>query len=335
MNSCYSLEELPVEIRQYLKDAKVFYQENYRKYVNSNSNKFIYIYDENYIIVLITCKKKMFKYGYFPIEQYNWNKLDNNESEEQFLNECIHYIKQNYDLMWINHSDTASEFNAYPAGSLVVPFGNYIIDLSKTEEEIWGNFHTKHRNSVRRAEKTGIKIISGSTELLDDFYILDVLTWKRSNLAIPQKQFYKNIIDNMDENIKIFVAYNDKEPQGAAFFYFNNNTCYYMFGSSCDKPETGSMELLHWKAILYMKEIGVKSYSFVGCRINEDKDSKYHGIQRFKSRFGGELKRGYLFKIIFNNKFYKVFVLLLKIQAFINKSKYKGDIIDQEIWKWS
>ena len=65
-------------------------------------------------------------------------------------------------------------------------------------------------------------------------------------------------------------------------------------------------------------------------RINEDEDSKYHGIQRFKERFGGELIRGYMFKTILIPWKYKLFHLAYNIK---NKQKLT-DVIEQEIHKW-
>ena len=88
-----------------------------------------------------------------------------------------------------------------------------------------------------------------------------------------------------------------------------------------------AMNLLHWSAMKLMKERGVKYYDFVGARINPDEGSKYEGIQRFKSRFGGELKKGYLWKMPLNKFKYKLFCWLVAAKQGRN---YCGDVIDQE-----
>ena len=79
-----------------------------------------------------------------------------------------------------------------------------------------------------------------------------------------------------------------------------------------------------------MKSNGVKKYSFVGCRIGEDEDSKYHSIQRFKERFGGTLEQGYMFKTVMSQWKYQLFHCLYKIK---NKTVLT-DAIDQELPKW-
>ena len=132
------------------------------------------------------------------------------------------------------------------------------------------------------------------------------------------------------------MAYLDGEPQSGAFFYFNKQMCYYMYGANKNNPHNGSGNLLQWKAILDMKAAGVKRYSFVGCRINEDENSKYHGIQRFKERFGGELIQGFMFKMDFNPFMRKLFNLVVSLRSFVSSHKYVPfkDVIDQEIHKW-
>ena len=90
------------------------------------------------------------------------------------------------------------------------------------------------------------------------------------------------------------------------------------------------MNYLHWRAIRDFKQEGVKKYSFVGCRINEDIDSKCHGIQRFKERFGGTLFVGYMFKVILKPFKYKLFRLLQRIK----NGRWVKDVVDQEIEKW-
>jgi lipid II:glycine glycyltransferase (peptidoglycan interpeptide bridge formation enzyme) len=82
------------------------------------------------------------------------------------------------------------------------------------------------------------------------------------------------------------MAYKEGEPQAGAILCYNQAMCYYMHASR-NHSFTGQRNLLQWRAMLDMKAAGVKKYSFVGCRINEDENSKYHGIQRFKERFGG------------------------------------------------
>ena len=78
-----------------------------------------------------------------------------------------------------------------------------------------------------------------------------------------------------------------------------------------------------------MKKRGVKWYDFVGARINPSPGSKVEGIQRFKSRFGGELKEGFLWKKNYNKIKSSFYSIALYSYGKIKKINVK-DIIDQE-----
>lgn len=108
---------------------------------------------------------------------------------------------------------------------------------------------------------------------------------------------------------------------------------YYLYGGSIDDVQLGAMNYLHWYAMINLKKRGVQQYSFLGCRINEDIDSKYHTLQRFKSRFGGTLVSGYMFKIPCN-----IFMYHLERRLRYIKRNYGRqcplDIIDEERYKW-
>ena len=262
------------------------------------------------------------------------------ESEETlkaFLDDVCKYLRDEVKVQWINQTSAASFFMDYPTGSKHIPFGSHVIDLSLSEEDLWKNVHSKHRNVIKKAEKDGVVIECGRTKkLVEDYHSIDIDTWNRSNKSAATENHWKDLMEMMGENCIIYIAYLDGEPQSGAFFFCNKQMCYYIYGANKNNPHIGSGNLLQWKAILDMKERGVKKYSFVGCRINEDENSKYHGIQRFKERFGGELVQGYMFKMDFKPLMRKLFNMAVSIRAMMSSCKYVAfkDVIDQEIHKW-
>ena len=190
---------------------------------------------------------------------------------------------------------------------------------------------------IKKAEKDGVVVVSGvSDKLIEDYHAIDVDTWKRSNRDATGIEALKREVRSLADNAIIYIAYMDGEPQSGAFLYYNKQMCYYIYGANKNNPHIGSGNLLQWRAILDMKAKGVKKYSFVGCRINEDENSKYHGIQRFKERFGGKVIQGFLFKKDFNpimRKLFNVAVSLRGLKSSFKYIPYKA-IIDQEIHKW-
>lgn len=328
INIANKYSELPNHIINSLTNKNIFVSIEYLTYLGKESNIYI-LYNKDYLIITELKKKIIFIYCEIISEIINLSKTQS--SSKDFLDDVILVLKNTFQVQWISSTPNYSLFQDYPTKSLRIPFGSYIIDLQKnTQQVLLSNIHSKHRNSITRAERNGVEIRFGN-DLIDDYLLLDSYTWaRRGNVKnSTARKTLLNLLDNIPNLCFIGIAYKDNISQGGVFLLYNKYKCYYMYGASRDIPEPGSMNLLHWKCIQQMKEYSVSEYDFVGCRINEDENSKYHGIQNFKKRFGGELKTGFMFKVIINDFMYKLFKLLLYIKVGNNK-----DVIDQEIHKW-
>ena len=321
--------ELPEYIKKKLAGANVFFAESYEQYIRKSGQEMLYVYSELLIIPVVVYKKIKIKYAMYVSEYYELTAQCSMEEKKAFLNEVQDVLRKKEKIAWVATS-AASFFDTFPSKSMRIPFGSHVIDLTRDIDELWGNVHTKHRNSVRKAEKSNIEVRVGGMELLKDYCLLDNATWERSGKKSYGESFFENILAGLKNNAIIFMAYKENVPQSGACYFFNKQMCYYMYGASSDHPETGATNYMHWEAVKYLKSIGVKKYSFVGCRIGEDEDSKYHSIQRFKERFGGTLEQGYMFKAVMSPWKYQLFHSLYKMK---NKTDLT-DAIDQELPKW-
>jgi lipid II:glycine glycyltransferase (peptidoglycan interpeptide bridge formation enzyme) len=247
-------------------------------------------------------------------------------SEKEFLNNLIDKLKNEYDF--IIQPTTNCVFNTFPDGAIKAPFGSYILNLELEENMLWKNIHSKHKNVIRRALKEGVEIKEG-LEYFDDVYNLIYYTLEKNKIGIENKNSLKNKILNLKDNFLVIGSYYKGDIQSAAIIPFNKYKGYYVYGGSIDKPLLGSHNLLQWEVIKKLKSLGVKKYDFVGARI-EPKTEKLKGIQRFKSRFGCELKKGYLWKYIFNKPKYFLYIQILKLLSLKQGVKFKADIIEQE-----
>lgn len=312
----------------------VFFSDCYASFERSQGHTYVYLYTESFIIPVSITKKYIFKYAHFTTEPAI---LAESGCLKSFLTEVCEYLSTVFKVQWINCNSTSSLFAEYPDNSKHIPFGSHVVNLSLSEEDLWKNVHSKHRNVIKKAEKDGVIIEKGISEkLITDYHRIDVLTWSRSNKGTRGKDALTRSLEILKGNAIIYMAYKDDEPQSGAIYYYNQSMCYYLYGANCDRPLTGSGNLLQWNAMLDMKANGVERFSFVGCRINEDENSKYHGIQRFKERFGGELIQGYMFKIDFNPIYHFLFNILVALSSFRYSKRFQlpKDVVDQEIHKW-
>src|SRR3989338_8975174 len=86
------------------------------------------------------------------------------------------------------------------------------IDLSKGAEKLWEGFTPKVRNQVRKAQKSGIEIITGKERyFINGFY--QVFSKRMKELSFPAypKSYIEAIIKNLNNNSRILLAlYKDK-----------------------------------------------------------------------------------------------------------------------------
>jgi len=244
--------------------------------------------------------------------------------ENEFLEQSVFFLKtQNIDS--IKQPVNSAVFRTAPEQSISVPFGSYIVNLELSEENLWSNIHSKHRNVIRRAEKDKVQIIR-SRKFDDAVYEMLVRTMKRSHMGFYSHNEYKKILNGFGEYVEVFIALKNGELQGCAVLPYSQHSAYYIWGGSCDDISLGSMNLLHWEAIRYFRKLGTRTYDFVGARIHPQPGSKQETIQRFKARFGAELKQGYLWKISISSWKMWIFNTLIAIKH----KKIQKDIIDQE-----
>lgn len=312
--------------------GSVYTTGEYVEYAHSEGNEVYYVWDDSFLLPVVLRKLYFFKSAIFPCEVLSLHNGKDKGEKAEFLDKAIAELRSKLKIDSINGTAATSTFDIYPKESKWIPFGSHIVDLSLSEEELWSNVHSKHRNVIRRAEKDGVVFKECTVDDIQDYIKIDEQTWRRSGTNSLGANYYLNILNAMPHHSMMAIAYLNGEPQGGTILIFDIKRCYYLFAASTDRPTTGAMNYLLWRCMLLMKQKGVKEFSFVGCRINEDPDSKYHGIQSFKERFGGSLFEGYVFKQTFS----PIKSFLIRVMRIIKRHSFSipQDVIDQEWNKW-
>jgi hypothetical protein len=266
-------------------------------------------------------KKAIFRMARFRVETIPIGKDLDLEEEKSFLNSVIDFLRTKGADMIIP-ATTNTIFKTYPEGAIVAPYGTYIIDLKRAEDDVWNGLSSSHRRKIRLATKQGVSIKSGP-EYLEISYELVRDTFKRSSMSFMGFNAYKRMFLSLGENVKISVAEHDGKVQGCVFVPFSGYSAYYLYGGSIPQPTTGATNLLHWEVIREFIASGVERYDFVGVRINPDEGSKQEGLKVFKERFGGDLIKGYMWK-------YSIKPMKFAIYSMAVRLLRNGDIVDAE-----
>ena len=165
-------------------------------------------------------------------------------------------------------------------------YGSSVLDLTQNEDVIFSNIHSKHRNVIRRAQKENVQILEDTSEQgVYDFQKITIETYARSNKPSLKVEYLLKYFFalNKTNRIKVFFAKHGGIIQAGAIFIISDNMSIYWHGGSINNCILGSSNLLQWEAIRYFKKNGIG-----GCSFGEDEKSI--SINRFKDRFGGELR---------------------------------------------
>jgi hypothetical protein len=251
------------------------------------------------------------------------------EEEREFLNRAVEHFRAAGDHVIIPGTFT-SLFRQAPDGAIACGYGSYVVDLGQTEEAIWAGLHQKHRNVIRAAEKKGVTVrrIPGVDELIFNLikgsFVRSAKSWVgalRVRLRMRLSDFQRQA-EALGPHSTTFLAEHEGRPQGCAVIHFSRHSAYYMHGGAADHPVTGAMNLVHWEAMRQLRAEGVREYNFVGARLNPEPGSKQEGLARFKERFGGELRRGCMWKFHLRPGRARLYELLGRIRS-------GGDVVDQ------
>ena len=165
---------------------------------------------------------------------------------------------------------------------------NILIDLNKSEEELWKDVHSKRRNEIRRAKKEGtnFSVKSNINDLHKCYNILKIV-YKRAKLPIPNISFFKNIFVNKNNNIglKLFCAENDNKIIGCLLALSYKDTIYDFYaGAYSEYYNKYPNDLIPWEVFLWGKENKYSVFDFGGA----GKPDVQYGVRDYKKKFGGQ-----------------------------------------------
>jgi lipid II:glycine glycyltransferase (peptidoglycan interpeptide bridge formation enzyme) len=163
-----------------------------------------------------------------------------------------------------------------------------LVDLSPSLEEIRKRFRSNWRNHLKKAEKTGLKIIEGSSDELYQVFqkmYFEMLSRKRFTDTVDIDKF-KVTQEKLPRSLKmnITICEYKGEPVSAAVTSAIGDTAEYILGATSEKGKRlkGSY-LIQWRIIERLKTLNCRWYDLGGI----DPESN-PGVYHFKAGLGGD-----------------------------------------------
>lgn len=203
----------------------------------------------------------------------------------------------------------------------------FVIDISKSSEQLLTEMKSKTRYNIGIAKKKGVVVIKDKQEkFVDEFLKLTLQMAKRQGIVTHPQEHYRKMIESLpEEMLKVYVAEFEGKIIAANLVLFFNETAIYLHGASGNLHRNLMAPfLLQWQAILDAKERGCKYYDFGGVKTNFSNRSgkNWEGITSFKLGFSPQTKPVEFpgsYDIILNSRAYSLYRGLQIAKTFIYK----------------
>lgn len=160
----------------------------------------------------------------------------------------------------------------------------------KTEDEVLAMFKPKTRYNIRLAKKKGVVVKICGKEAVPDFYRIMKETGARDQFMIRPEQYFADMLDNLGENCRLYMAYSaEGEAIAGTIACWLYDKVWYMYGASSNTHRNLMPNyLLQWEMIRWAVENNCRIYDFRGISGDTSEDNHLYGLYRFKSGFNAE-----------------------------------------------
>ncbi|MCG8350218.1 MAG: peptidoglycan bridge formation glycyltransferase FemA/FemB family protein [Chloroflexales bacterium] len=192
----------------------------------------------------------------------------------------------------------------------IQPRSTLHLDLAPPPERLFASFSKGHRADIRKAERLGVVIRTGSDADIAAFYAIMQATSARANFGIHTEAYYRAAWQLFQPRSKLLLAEQDGQVVAAHLVFADSHAGLYLYSGASDVGlKAGANHLLQWHAIQWAREQDCETYDLWGipdalgrAAVAPDEAARTAleteaqadpliGVYRFKKGFGGTTAR--------------------------------------------
>jgi lipid II:glycine glycyltransferase (peptidoglycan interpeptide bridge formation enzyme) len=163
----------------------------------------------------------------------------------------------------------------------------------RTDEDVLAGMNQLWRRNIRKAEKAGVVVSTGSGEDLKAFHDLYVHTAARDHFTPRPLAYFQTMYDALGADdpgrITLWLAHHEGDLVAATIAVRVGRHAWYSYGaSSTDKREVRGSNAVQWAMIRDAMAQGADVYDLRGITDTLDADDPHVGLIQFKAGTGGE-----------------------------------------------
>ncbi|MFQ3262059.1 FemAB family XrtA/PEP-CTERM system-associated protein [Reinekea sp.] len=157
-----------------------------------------------------------------------------------------------------------------------------ILALPKTAEELDAKVGSKVRAQVNKANEHNPSVAFGHHDLLDDFYKVFARNMRDLGTPVYSKQWFATLLDQLQYNATIIVAYVNNKPVGTAFLTGHRDMLEVPWASTIKSANAMNINMWMYRQILgFAIKKGFMYFDFGRSTIDA-------GTYKFKKQWGAQ-----------------------------------------------
>lgn len=287
---------------------------------------------ENYQLTLHKIPHSPFFIGYLPKSEMPDKKTIQELREIGKAESCI-FIQIEPNVV---KNDTSTknllDIGLIPSAHPLFTNYTFILDITKSEEELLSKMHSKTRYNIRVALKHKVTVKEESTNnAFKEYLKLTRETTKRQKFFAHSESYHKLMWETLSENkspnglsAHLLIARHKGKVLVAWIVFVFKDTLYYPYGaSSSEARDTMASNLMMWEAIKFGKKLGLKKFDMWGAMgPNPDPKDPWYGFHRFKQGYSGTLTEFVgSWDLVLNKPLYSIYKIADKIRWTILRFK--------------
>lgn len=175
------------------------------------------------------------------------------------------------------------------------PPDTVVLELTKTTACILAEMHPKARYGIRSAFRRGIRVEHGERKHLPAWHALYLDMTERKGIVAEDLTYFEKLLAAArvhEPDLRLYLAFRGKEPVAGSIVAFQGETATYLYSASSipGRRLMASYAVL-WKAVMEAKLHGCRWFDLFGIPSTAEPGHPMHGLYRFKTRFGGDIRR--------------------------------------------
>jgi len=125
-----------------------------------------------------------------------------------------------------------------------------LLDLPSSEAAAWENLDRKVRNQVRKAERSGLTVEAGGSELLKNFYSVFAENMRDLGTPVYPRRLFFDVVETFPERSRVFLIRQGSKPVAGAVSFAYRKTIEVPWAASLKAARAVSANmLLYWTII--------------------------------------------------------------------------------------